>query len=287
MKIISSIAEMQDTCEAARLLGKNIGFVPTMGYLHEGHAELIRRARAECDCVVVSVYVNPTQFAPTEDFTTYPRSLDHDARMAEEAGCDYLFTPESTDMYPEHSSTFVQVEELSSVLEGTFRPTHFKGVTTIVLMLFNIVQPRTAYFGQKDAQQCIVIKRMVRDLHCKIDIVIVPTVREADGLAKSSRNVYLSPREREDAVVLFQALRKAEDMIVQGERTARTIVGAMTQMINAKPNVRIDYISIVDAQTLELLETLPTGAQVLIPLAVRFGATRLIDNALVAVPPAS
>lgn len=275
---------MQDTCEAVRLTGKRIGFVPTMGYLHEGHAALIRRAKEECDCVVVSVYVNPTQFAPNEDFSAYPRSLDHDIRVAEEAGCDYLFTPETSEIYPDQFSTYVQVDNLSSVLEGTFRPTHFKGVTTIVSMLFLIVHPHKAFFGQKDAQQSIVIKQMVRDLHFNVEIVVVPTVRESDGLAKSSRNVYLSERERADAVILFQALRKAEELIIGGERTSQKIVGTMTQMITAKPNVAIDYISIVDACTLELVETLRPGLQVLIPLAVRFGTTRLIDNTIVAVP---
>ncbi len=275
---------MQDTCEAVRLLGKRIGFVPTMGYLHEGHAALIRRARQECDCVVVSVFVNPAQFAPTEDFSRYPRSLDHDMHVADEAGCDYFFTPESPEMYPEHFSTYVQVENLSSVLEGTFRPTHFKGVTTVVAMLLLIVHPQKAYFGQKDAQQSIVIQQMVRDLHFATQIVVVPTVRETDGLAKSSRNIYLSQRERADAVVLFQALCKAEEMIASGERTSQKIVGAMTQMVTSKPNVAIDYISVVDALTLDLLETLKPGMQVLIPLAVRFGATRLIDNTRVTVP---
>ncbi len=275
---------MQDVCEAVRLLGKRIGFVPTMGYLHEGHAALIRRAREECDCVVVSVFVNPTQFAPTEDFSQYPRSLEHDVRVAEDAGCEYLFTPESSGMYPERFSRYVQVEDLSSVLEGAFRPTHFKGVTTVVAMLLSIVHPQKAYFGQKDAQQCIVIQQMVRDLHFPSEIVVVPTVREADGLAKSSRNVYLSERERADAVVLYQTLRKAEEMIIGGERTAQKIVGAMTQMIISKPNVAIDYISVADARTLDLVETLRPGMRVLIPLAVRFGATRLIDNTLVTVP---
>jgi pantoate--beta-alanine ligase len=275
---------MQGTCEAVRLLGKKIGFVPTMGYLHEGHAALIRRARKECDTVVVSIYVNPTQFSPTEDFSKYPRSLEQDIRVAEEAGCDYLFTPESAEIYPDNFSTYVQVDDFSSVLEGAFRPTHFKGVTTIVAMLFLIVHPHKAYFGQKDAQQCVVIKQMTRDLHFDIDVVVVPTVREADGLAKSSRNVYLSERERTDAVVLSQSLKKAEDLIAGGERSAQKIVSAMTHMITAKPNVSIDYISIVDARTLELMETLKPGMQVLVPLAVRFGSTRLIDNTIVTVP---
>jgi pantoate--beta-alanine ligase len=284
MKIISTIADMQNTCDAVRLLGKKIGFVPTMGYLHDGHAALIRRARLECDTVVVSIYVNPTQFAPTEDFSKYPRSLEHDTRVAQDAGCDYLFTPESADMYSENFSTYVQVDDFSSVLEGAFRPTHFKGVTTVVAMLFLIVHPHKAYFGQKDAQQCVVVKQMVSDLHFDIDVVVVPTVREADGLAKSSRNVYLNERERADAVVLSQSLRKAEDLIAAGERSAQKIVAAMTHMITAKPNVAIDYISIVDARTLELMDALKPGTQVLIPMAVRFGSTRLIDNTIVTVP---
>jgi pantoate--beta-alanine ligase len=284
LKIISSISEMQAASEVARSMGQRIGFVPTMGYLHEGHAALIRRARLECDVVVVSVYVNPTQFAPTEDFSKYPRSLDHDIRIAEEAGCAILFTPESSEIYPEQFSTYVQVDNLSSVLEGTFRPTHFKGVTTIVAILFLIVHPHQAYFGQKDAQQSVVIKQMVRDLHFNLEIVVVPTVRENDGLAKSSRNVYLTERERADAVVLYKALQKADEMIKNGERASHRIVGSMTQMITAKPNVVIDYISIVDGGTLELIETLKPGTSVLIPLAARFGATRLIDNIVVSVP---
>ncbi|HLP17146.1 MAG TPA: pantoate--beta-alanine ligase, partial [Bacteroidota bacterium] len=206
MKIISSITEVQDLCEASRLLGKRVGFVPTMGYLHEGHEALIRRAKKECDVAVVSVFVNPTQFGPSEDFSKYPRDLTRDSRAAEEAGCDVLFVPEAADMYPQGYSTSVQVENLSYVLEGAFRPTHFKGVTTIVAKLFLIVGPHKAYFGQKDAQQCVVIRRMVEDLNFKIDLVIVPTVREADGLAKSSRNVYLTERERTDAPVLYQSL---------------------------------------------------------------------------------
>jgi pantoate--beta-alanine ligase len=284
MKIISSISEVQELCEASRLLGKRVGFVPTMGYLHEGHETLIRRARQECDIVVVSVYVNPTQFGPSEDFSKYPRDLERDARAAEASGCDILFTPESAEMYPPEFATYVQVDNLSHVLEGAFRPTHFKGVTTIVAKLFLIVGPHKAYFGQKDAQQCVVIRRMVKDLNFRIDIVVVPTVREADGLARSSRNVYLSERERADAPVLAQSLKKAESAISAGERTAQKIVSSMTQMITSKPNVEIDYISIVDAETLELVETLKPGMRVLIPLAVRFGKTRLIDNAIIPVP---
>ncbi|MGE5316243.1 MAG: pantoate--beta-alanine ligase [Acidobacteriota bacterium] len=284
MESIASIIDVQDRCEALRIQGKRIGFVPTMGYLHEGHQTLIRRARQECDVVVVSVYVNPTQFGPGEDFTKYPRDIEHDRQAAEEAGCDILFLPDSTEMYPSGYSTYVQVDNLSAVLEGTFRPTHFKGVTTIVSKLFQIVNPHKAYFGQKDAQQSVIIRRMVKDLNFRIEIVIVPTVRESDGLAKSSRNVYLSARERSDAPVLSQSLKRAEEMIASGERTAQKIVSSMTQMITSKPNVEVDYISVVDAETLELVETLKRGQQVLIPLAVRFGRTRLIDNTLVMVP---
>lgn len=262
---------------------KNIGFVPTMGYLHEGHLSLIRKAKTECDVVVVSIFVNPTQFAPNEDFNRYPRDIERDSLFASGSGCDFLFVPTEEEMYPSGFSSSVTVDRLSAVLEGKFRPTHFKGVTTVVAKLFNIVQPDIAYFGQKDAQQFIVIKKMVHDLSMPVHIRVVPTVREADGLAMSSRNVYLKPEERKNAVVLHQSLQRAETMIRAGERNPAAIVSSMRDLIQSKHPTQIDYIEVVDAATLVSKNVLHAGDEILIPLAVRFGSTRLIDNLLLIV----
>ncbi len=254
-----------------------------MGYLHEGHLALIKKAKSENDIIVVSIFVNPTQFAPHEDFARYPRDIQRDTELAQQAGCDLLFTPTVEEMYPQRFSSYVTVENLSSVLEGKFRPTHFKGVTTVVLKLFNIVQPRVAYFGQKDAQQSVVIKKMVKDLNVPIRIDIVATMREADGLAMSSRNVYLNPQERKNAVVLNQSLKFAQAKISRGERNSQTIIEKMKTMIQSKNPTQIDYIEIVDAENLEPKTNLNTGDTILIPLAVRFGSTRLIDNIIIEV----
>ena len=222
-----------------------------MGFLHEGHLSLIRKAKSECDIVVVSVFVNPTQFAPSEDYSRYPRDIERDAALASESGCDILFVPTAEEMYPSEFASYVAVEQLSAVLEGKFRPTHFKGVTTVVAKLFNIVQPRIAYFGQKDAQQFIIIKKMVSDLNIPIHIEIIPTVREADGLAMSSRNVYLSHDERKNAVVLNQSLKHAETVIRSGERDSSVIIASMRDLIQSKNPAQIDYIEIVDTTTLQ------------------------------------
>jgi len=254
-----------------------------MGYLHEGHLSLIRKAKQEHDIVVVSIFVNPTQFAPTEDLDKYPRDIVRDTELAQQAGCDIIFTPSAEEMYPQGFSSFVTVEGLSSVLEGKFRPTHFKGVTTVVLKLFNIIQPETAYFGQKDAQQSIVIQKMVKELNVPIRIEIVPTKREQDGLAMSSRNVYLNPAQRANAVVLSQSLQLATSLIANGERDPFRIIREMDQLISATQPTQIDYIEIVDAATLERKQELRNGEKILIPLAVRFGSTRLIDNAILTV----
>lgn len=254
-----------------------------MGFLHEGHLSLIRNAKSENDIVVTSIFVNPTQFAPHEDLDKYPRDIQRDTQFAESAGTDILFVPSSDEMYPSGFSSSVVVEGLSSVLEGKFRPTHFKGVTTVVLKLFNIVQPQSAYFGQKDAQQSIIIKKMVNDLNFQTNIQIIPTKREADGLAMSSRNVYLNPEQRKDAVVLSNALRYCEKKITDGERNAKKIIEEMETMIKAKHPSQIDYIEIVDAETLEQKTDLRNGDHILVPLAVRFGTTRLIDNILLTV----
>ncbi len=254
-----------------------------MGFLHEGHTSLIERAKKENDRVVVSVFVNPTQFAPNEDLDKYPRDIRRDTIRAEKSGCDILFTPTVPELYPDGFSTYVTVEGLSSVLEGQFRPSHFKGVTTIVLKLFNLIQPTVSYFGQKDAQQSIVIKRMVKDLNIPVKIEIVPTVREADGLALSSRNVYLNPEQRLHAVVLRRSLVHAETAIADGERNSKKITDEMISMISTAPISHIDYVEIVDAETLIQKEHLHSGDRILIPVAVRFGSTRLIDNTIVTV----
>jgi pantoate--beta-alanine ligase len=254
-----------------------------MGFLHDGHLSLIRKAKSENDIVVVSIFVNPTQFAPHEDLERYPRDIVKDTELALQSGCDLLFIPSAEEMYPAGFSTYAAVEGLSALLEGKFRPTHFKGVTTIVLKLFNIVRPDAAYFGQKDAQQSIVIKKMVKDLNVPVRISIVPTMREADGLAMSSRNVYLNPQQRKNAVVLSQSLKFAENKIIHGERDPNKIVEEMKAMILANDPAGIDYVEIVDAETLETKRILNGGETVLIPLAVRFGATRLIDNTIVTI----
>lgn len=254
-----------------------------MGFLHDGHLSLIRKAKSENDFVVVSIYVNPTQFAPHEDLEKYPRDLSGDSDRASAAGCDLLFTPSTQEMYPDGFSTYVTVEGLSSVLEGEFRPTHFKGVTTVVMKLFNIVMPDRAYFGQKDAQQCVMVKKMVKDLDHPVTISVVPTMREADGLAMSSRNVYLNAEQRKNAVVLSKALQRARTRIEEGIRDPQRIIAEMKELIAAGSPTAIDYVEIVDAEFLTKKNELHPGETVLIPMAVRFGSTRLIDNIIVTV----
>ena len=279
MNIIRDIKSMQTEAEDLRCQGKRIGCVPTMGFFHEGHLSLIRKARDISDRVVVSLFVNSTQFAPGEDFDDYPRDEERDRRLAQENGCDILFIPAADTMYPQEYSTYVNVERLTETLCGSSRPGHFQGVTTVVAMLFNIVRPHVAVFGQKDAQQAIVIKRMVEDLHQGVEVVVAPIVREPDGLAMSSRNGYLTPKERAEAVVLHQSLLKAEEMVAAGERRAQVIIETMTDHIAAQDSSRIDYVSITDADTLHSLETL--SGRVLIALAVKFGKARLIDNTVI------
>ncbi len=281
MKIISSVREMQRTAEELRLQGKRIGVVPTMGYLHEGHLSLIRLARQRSDIVVVTLFVNPTQFGPTEDFDRYPRDFNRDRRLAEEAGCDILFAPESREMYGEDYLSYVEVEKLSRILEGEFRPTHFRGVTTVVAKLFNLTKPHLAVFGQKDAQQATIIKKMVRDLNFDIEIVVAPTVREPDGLAMSSRNVYLTPEERTDALVLKQSLDLAERLVQEGVRDPRKIIDEMKRLISSKNSAKLDYIAVVEPETLSPVTRLRDHQAVLVALAVRIGSTRLIDNTVI------
>ncbi len=276
MKLITDISEMQSSCLSARGEGKKIGFVPTMGYLHEGHLSLIRAARAASDLVVVSIFVNPTQFGPGEDLERYPRDLERDKRMAQEAGADVIFHPSAGEMYPENFSTYVEETRLSEHLCGLSRPRHFRGVTTVVLKLFNIVLPDVAYFGQKDAQQALIIKRMVRDLHLPVRIELLPIVREQDGLAISSRNEYLSPEQRREATVLYRSLMEARRLIGSGEREANRIKEIMKEIIESATDARIDYVSIVNRDTLDDIEEVK--GNILIALAVLIGKTRLIDN---------
>jgi len=274
---------MQEFASAARLQQKRIGVVPTMGYLHKGHLSLVRAAKERSDLVIMTLFVNPTQFAPTEDLSRYPRDLTRDSELAASAGVDVLFTPAAEEMYPSGYDTYIISERLGTVLEGEFRPTHFRGVLTVVAKLFNITQPHVAVFGQKDAQQAVVITRMARDLNFGIEIIIAPTVRESDGLAMSSRNVYLSPTEHTQALALSRSLKIAEDIITRGERDAQKIISSMTAHITREPDAKIDYIAITDHEKLEPLAKLQSGATALISLAVRFGKTRLIDNTLVKV----
>jgi pantoate--beta-alanine ligase len=258
-----------------------VGLVPTMGYLHEGHLALAQRARQETDLVVVSIYVNPAQFAPTEDLAQYPRDLARDVALLRDAAVDLVFTPDDGVMYPAGFQTVVQVQDVTQVLEGARRPTHFAGVTTVVAKLFNIVQPTHAYFGQKDAQQTVVVRRMVADLNFPVDVVICPTVREADGLAMSSRNKYLDEAQRAAGPVLYRALRAGAGAWALGERDAEALRRTMGDVLAAEPLAEVDYLSVADPLTLtEWLGTIPEGAGALASLAVRFGRTRLIDNIL-------
>ena len=258
--------------------GRRIGLVPTMGALHEGHLSLMGRAREMCDTVVASVFVNPAQFGPNEDFDRYPRDLAHDAELAFTRGVDFIFAPAPDDMYPEGFSTYVAVEGLSEKLEGASRPGHFRGVTTVVNKLFNIVHPHFAFFGRKDAQQVIIIKRMARELAMDVEIVVGPTVREEDGLALSSRNLYLSTDERRAAIVLRRALERARTLSNGGERDSARIISTMRAIIEAEPLARIDYIAITDTNQLSYVETIPQDVPILISMAVFIGKTRLIDN---------
>ena len=257
----------------------SVGFVPTMGYLHDGHLALVKQARAENSVVVASIFVNPTQFGPTEDFKAYPRDTERDLAVLRKEKTDIVFMPSAEEMYPEGFSSWVEVEKVTDQLEGSCRPGHFKGVATVVAKLFNIVEPTRAYFGQKDAQQVLVIKKMVADLNMNLEVIVSPTVRESDGLAMSSRNIYLNPQERQAATVLFKALTLAQNTFKKGERNAETIRQQMASLISKEPLAKIEYVSIADTQTLEELSKIDRPA--LTSLAVRIGKTRLIDNVLV------
>lgn len=253
-----------------------VGLVPTMGYLHEGHLSLIRRAREECAHVVVSIFVNPTQFGPSEDLSKYPRDLDRDLKLIEPLGADLVWVPTAESMYPQGYQTWVEVEEMTNPLEGAMRPGHFKGVTTVVAKLFNVVQPHQAYFGQKDAQQVAVIRQMTRDLNFPVEIVVCPIVRESDGLAMSSRNVYLDPDQRKAATVLFRSLSTAKEVYDTGERDAGMLRQIMTEVLASERLAQVQYVSCADYDTLEELDVIKGKA--LLSMAVFLGKTRLIDN---------
>jgi pantoate--beta-alanine ligase len=273
MYVINTIADMRRLRKA---FPEPVGFVPTMGYLHEGHLTLVRKARDENSTVIVSIFVNPTQFGPNEDFYDYPRDTDRDLTILENENTDIVLRPSLTEIYPQDFNSWVEVSNVTERLEGEFRPNHFKGVATVVAKLFNIVTPDTAYFGQKDAQQLIVIKKMVRDLNMNLRVVAVPTVREPDGLAMSSRNIYLNEQERQAARVLFQALTSVQQLYLKGMKNATQLRQQMIAILNNQPMATIDYVSIADAETLDELEEVNVPALAL--LSVRIGNTRLIDN---------
>jgi pantoate--beta-alanine ligase len=273
MIVTESIADLK---KARRSLRGAVGLVPTMGFLHDGHIELVRRSKKDGPNAVATIFVNPTQFGPKEDFASYPRDIPRDLRMLESVGTDIVFIPPPSEMYPPHFSTWVDVEKVTDRLEGAVRPGHFRGVATVCNKLFNLVEPTRAYFGQKDAQQCVVIKRMVADLNMNLEIVIVPTVRESDGLAMSSRNIYLSTDERKAAVVLSKSLALVREMYSKGERDAEKMRQSMISFIRKEPLANIDYVSIADAETLEELDSIKPPA--LVSLVVKIGKPRLLDN---------
>ena len=278
MRIIESIKEMQIRSESLRLTGKKIAFVPTMGYFHEGHLSLMKEARNRADEVVTSIYVNPTQFGPKEDFSKYPRDFERDAQMAQSVGVDVIFFPSNQEMYPNGYQTYVDVEKVTLNLCGASRPGHFRGVTTICCKLFNIIKPHEAIFGKKDFQQLAAIKRMVADLNLDLEIVGMPTFREQDGLAMSSRNVYLSQEERPSALMLVESLKLAQKLYAEGERKASIIICEAQKLIKSVKFTDIDYIKICDALTLEDVEDIQGEA--VMALAVKVGKTRLIDNSV-------
>ena len=273
MKTVSTISDLR---EIRKELNNPLGFVPTMGYLHEGHLSLVRKAKSECESVAVSIYVNPSQFSPDEDLASYPRDIERDIELLKKEGVDLVWIPNDSDMYPEGFQTWVEVQEITNVLEGGSRPTHFRGVTTIVTKLFNAVQPQKAYFGQKDAQQAVVIKRMVNDLNIPVEVVICPISRESDGVARSSRNKYLSSHEREAATALSRSLKNARLQFKNGERDAEKIRSAMLAILNEEPLAKVLYVSCADTENLKELSKIESKA--LLSMAVVIGKTRLIDN---------
>lgn len=276
MKIVKTVDEVRAQVKEWRKEGLSVGLVPTMGYLHEGHQSLIKKSVEQNDRTVVSVFVNPMQFGPTEDLESYPRDLEADARLVESTGGDLIFNPEPEEMYKDGFCSFVNMTGLPDALCGLTRPVHFKGVCTVVNKLFNIVKPDRAYFGEKDAQQLAIIMRMVKDLNMDIEIVGCPIIREADGLAKSSRNIYLTPEERKAAVILSKSVALGKKMVAEGEKDAKKIVTAMKELINSEPLATIDYVEIVDMDTMKAIDEVK--GHVLCAMAVKFGKARLIDN---------
>ncbi len=279
MKILSTIPEMRAACREAKSRGR-LGLVPTMGALHQGHLSLVRAAKAQCRTVAVSIFVNPTQFVPGEDFAKYPRSFERDCELLEREGAELVFAPSAEEMYPAGAATWVTVEGLSQKLCGRSRPTHFRGVTTVVSKLFLIAEPDLAFFGQKDAAQCSIIRKMVRDLDLPLELVVCPIVREADGLAMSSRNAYLNAEQRRSATVLYRVLSRVAELVKKGEHRSARLMDAAQRIFLEEPDVRVDYVAIVDNDTLDPLEDVSRGA--LVAVAAYVGGTRLIDNLLLA-----
>ncbi len=282
MKVISTVAEMQAACRELRHSGKSLGLVPTMGALHQGHLSLIRAARAHNQAVAASIFVNPLQFGPTEDFSKYPRTFDRDRELLEAEKVDLLFAPSNDDMYPKGASTRIHVAGLSEKLDGQSRPGHFQGVTTVVAKLFEIVRPHRAYFGQKDAAQVAVIRKMVEDLNIDLELVVCPIVREPDGLALSSRNAYLSPEQRKQALALYRSLTRIQTFADRGERSSSALIEAGKLVIADEPTVKLDYFEIVDSNTLDPVSDITHGA--LVAVAAWVGTTRLIDNVVLQGP---
>lgn len=279
MKVIKNIKEMQRSAEVLRQEGKTIGLVPTMGFLHDGHLSLIKESKNKSDITVVSIYVNPTQFGPNEDFDNYPRDFEQDKQICNNAGVDIIFFPQTEDIYSLQHFTYITTEQLSKKLCGNSRPEHFRGVTTIVAKLFNIVKPHFAVFGQKDAQQCIIIQRMVKDLNFDLNIIIAPIKRESDGLAMSSRNKYLSPQQRKDAAIIYASLSEANKLIKNTEKQSNVILEYINNNLQSVSDLKIDYISVVDMKNLDPVETISKNT--LIAVAVFLGSTRLIDNIII------
>lgn len=279
MKLVHTIKEVREIVSEWRKEGLTVGLVPTMGYLHEGHQSLIRKSVEQNDRTVVSVFVNPIQFGPTEDLEAYPRDINRDMKAVEEVGGDLIFNPEPAEMYPGHFTSFIDTTETTELLCGAVRPIHFRGVCTVVGKLFNIVLPDNAYFGQKDAQQLATIRRFVRDLNFPVEIVACPIVREEDGLAKSSRNTYLSPAERQAALILSQSLKKGKALIEQGEKSAEKVKEVITESLKTEPLARIDYVEVVDFENIQRVETIE--GETLVAIAVYIGKTRLIDNFII------
>lgn len=278
MLLINKVLEIREHVKNAKKEGKKVGLVPTMGFFHDGHLELMRQARKECDVVIVSIFVNPTQFGPGEDYEDYPRDLERDMQLAEEVGVDVIFNPSVEEMYPDGFSTYVEVKGITGKLCGRSRPGHFKGVATIVTKLFNSVQPDVAFFGQKDAQQVLVIQKMVKELNIDVEIRTVPIVREEDGIAMSSRNLYLNDEERKAARILYRSIQKAQQKVQEGERDVNSLKGAVIDMISSEPLAKIDYVELLTYPKLEEKDVLE--GKMLLALAVKIGKARLIDNAI-------